>query len=833
MILVEVFYPKSHRRYRSHDSTLSRRVTRSPELIKRSNSEGSLKNEKPKVWRMWIPKNMINLSGPDIMQEKSILSKKKVKDTWYLDSRCSKHMIGDKNDLDDYKEVKGPLVTFGDNSKIQTIGKGFVVKGKVVINSVSHVEGLKHKLLSISQLCGNGYSVDFNNSSCDIRDKSTGAILLTGKKLVDGLPKEIYKKISVCGPCQKGKQVKSSFKNKSHHQGTTDILQLLHVDLFRPVKPPTPKGKNFTLVVVDDYSRYTWMEFQRSKDETFAKLSTLIRRLQTDKGKSVQRIRSDNGTEFVNQQMINFLSELGITHEHSAARTPQQNCVAEWRNHTLNEAARAMVADANIAECYWAEAVNITCHTQNRSAIVITHDKPPYELFKATNEQGENCTLVQALPSENLLDYVDHIVPEQFEASLEVGIETNSRPVEDNLVNEDTNCDETSNLITEIGGRISEDDEQAGAKAAVDGPADGVAEGLVEGTTEEPSEGASEATILKWLRSHPVDKIIGDPRSRVQTRGSTEHALFTCSKTERTAQANKKQGVKAEGNPAGTDQSKPMRSSVIRTTDDVSSSMPQAVAEFYLNSDGYNREDSFTIKVRGQEFTITAETLDEMFKLPTSGPNLKDIHSDSESDYKSWKRGNATAQLKKNHYISLFKDKYQGLGSIASKIIVGMVGSWSEMSESKYQICAAIMHQIKINWVKFFFEKLKRFVDSWEKNGDDITFSHRMCYLHQISLILEKQFPDLMKEETTFTTVTRLDYILKPRSKSISIKESTSQQTEQFKRKAAPKGKQKKALTENPREPPTDSEDDIPIAQKFGTPLNVQPLRTVDARSLF
>ncbi|KAH6776804.1 hypothetical protein C2S51_000084 [Perilla frutescens var. frutescens] len=297
------------------------------------------------------------------LKRKSILSKKKVKDTWYLDSGCSKHMTGDKEDLDGYKEVKVPLVTFRDNSKSQTIGEGFVVKGKFVVNGVSHVEGLKHKLLSISQLRNNGYSVDFSNSSCDIRDKSTGAILLTG----------------------------------------------------------------------------------------------------TDKGKSVQRIRSDNGIEFLNQQMINFLSELGITHEHSAARTPQQNGIAERRNHTLKEAAGAIIvfgckyyihnngksqlkafsakADEGIFLGYNVPHSQAYRVFNKRTLIVeVTCHVVFDELTDEYKNKEKNCTSVQVLPSESLLDYVDHIVPEQFEASLEDGIETDSRPTEDNAVNEDTNC---------------------------------------------------------------------------------------------------------------------------------------------------------------------------------------------------------------------------------------------------------------------------------------------------------------------------------------------------------------------------------------------------------
>ncbi|KAH6784290.1 hypothetical protein C2S52_009249 [Perilla frutescens var. hirtella] len=294
---------KENQKLRYH-STDSRRVERESKLMKRSKSVDSLNDKKPKVWQVWIPKDLMYKKGPDMKRDKSILCIKKTKEIWYLDSGCSKHMTGDREDLDGCEGIKGPLVTFGDNSKSRTIGEGFVVKGKVVVNGVSHVDGLKHKLLSISQLCDNGYSVDFTKNSCNIRDKSTGVILLTGirrgnmyivdwstgyseacflskgsteaswlwhrrlnhlnfktinylakKELVEGLPKEIYKKTSVCGPCQKGKQVKSSFKNKNHPPGTIDCLQLLHMDLFGPVRPQTPKGKRFTLVVVDNYSK--------------------------------------------------------------------------------------------------------------------------------------------------------------------------------------------------------------------------------------------------------------------------------------------------------------------------------------------------------------------------------------------------------------------------------------------------------------------------------------------------------------------------------------------------------------------------------------------------
>ncbi|GJU58786.1 putative ribonuclease H-like domain-containing protein [Tanacetum coccineum] len=141
-------------------------------------------------------------------------------------------------------------------------------------------------------------------------------------------------------------------------------------------------NKKYCLVVTDDYSRFTWVFFLASKDETSGILKSFITEIENLVDKKVKIIRCDNGTEFKNRVMSEFCEKKGIKREFSIARTPQQNGVAERRNRTLIEAARTMLADSKLPTTFWAEAVNTACYVQNRVIIVKPHNKTPYELFR-------------------------------------------------------------------------------------------------------------------------------------------------------------------------------------------------------------------------------------------------------------------------------------------------------------------------------------------------------------------------------------------------------------------------------------------------------------------
>nr|GEW39528.1 integrase, catalytic region, zinc finger, CCHC-type, peptidase aspartic, catalytic [Tanacetum cinerariifolium] len=135
------------------------------------------------------------------------------------------------------------------------------------------------------------------------------------------------------------------------------------------------------LVIVDDYSRYTWVHFLRSKDEAPKVIKTFLKRIIVLLQSPVIIIRTDNGTEFKNQVRKEYFDSVGISHQVSSVRTPQQNGVVERRNQTLVEAARTMLIFSRALLFLWAKAIATACFTQNRSIIHRRFNKTPYELI--------------------------------------------------------------------------------------------------------------------------------------------------------------------------------------------------------------------------------------------------------------------------------------------------------------------------------------------------------------------------------------------------------------------------------------------------------------------
>ncbi|GJS05112.1 retrovirus-related pol polyprotein from transposon TNT 1-94 [Tanacetum coccineum] len=151
--------------------------------------------------------------------------------------------------------------------------------------------------------------------------------------LVRGLPKLKFEKDHLCSACALGKSSKKPHKPKSEDTNQ-EKLYLLHMDLCGLMRVASVNGKKYILVIVDDYSRFTW--------------------------ETVRRIRTDNGTEFVNETLREYYEKVGISHETSFARSLQQNGVVERQNRTLIEAARTMLIYAKAPLFLWAEAVATT-----------------------------------------------------------------------------------------------------------------------------------------------------------------------------------------------------------------------------------------------------------------------------------------------------------------------------------------------------------------------------------------------------------------------------------------------------------------------------------------
>ncbi|GJV64867.1 retrovirus-related pol polyprotein from transposon TNT 1-94 [Tanacetum coccineum] len=153
------------------------------------------------------------------------------------------------------------------------------------------------------------------------------------------------------------------------------------MDLCGPIRVESINGKRYVLVIVDDYSRYTWVHFLRSKDKAPEVTKTFLKKIQVLLEALVIIIRTDNETKFTNQVLKAYFDSVGISHQTSSVRTPQQNGVVERRNRTLVEAARTMMIFSYALLFLWAEAIAIVCYTQNHSLIHQRLDKTSYELI--------------------------------------------------------------------------------------------------------------------------------------------------------------------------------------------------------------------------------------------------------------------------------------------------------------------------------------------------------------------------------------------------------------------------------------------------------------------
>ncbi|GJW96336.1 zinc finger BED domain-containing protein RICESLEEPER 2-like protein [Tanacetum coccineum] len=324
-------------------------------------------------------------------------------DQGYVDSGCSRHMTGNMSYLSDFKEFDGGYVTFGGGAKGGKItGKGTLKTGKLDFEDVYFVKELQFNLFSVSQMCDKKNNVLFTDTACfvlspdfKLADESQVLLKVPRKNNMYSVDmKNIVPKESLTCLVAKATLDESMlWHRRLGHVNFKTINKLVKDNLVRGLPSKRfendqtcvacLKGKQHKAsFVTDDYSRFTWVFFLASKDETSGILKSFITEIENLVDKKVKIIRCDNGTEFKNRVMSEFYEKKGIKREFSVARTPQQNGVAERRNRTLIEAARTMLADSKLPTTFWAEAVNTACYVQNRVLVVKPHNKTPYELFR-------------------------------------------------------------------------------------------------------------------------------------------------------------------------------------------------------------------------------------------------------------------------------------------------------------------------------------------------------------------------------------------------------------------------------------------------------------------
>ncbi|GJY98280.1 retrovirus-related pol polyprotein from transposon TNT 1-94 [Tanacetum coccineum] len=221
----------------------------------------------------------------------------------------------------------------------------------VQINSLTDMSN--NSLLS-SRISMDEWPVDCdqNIDNTHVGSPTTRSHISARNGLVRGLPKLKFEKDHLCSACAMGKSKKKPYKPKSEDTNK-EKLYLSHMDLCGPMRVTSVNGKKYILVIVDDYSRFTWVKCLRSKDKA---------------------------PDFI-IKFLKMIQKVGISHETSVALSPQQNGVVKRHNHTLIEAAHTMLIYEKALLLLWAEAIATACYTQNHSIIRLRHGKTPYELL--------------------------------------------------------------------------------------------------------------------------------------------------------------------------------------------------------------------------------------------------------------------------------------------------------------------------------------------------------------------------------------------------------------------------------------------------------------------
>jgi transposase InsO family protein len=307
-------------------------------------------------------------------------------------------MTGCQEALTSLNESVRGAVRFGDGSTVDIHGIGAVaIAGREqehrVLIEVYYIPSLKCNIVSLGQLEEAGFRVEIDDGvmlvyeRCQAAHKQRGVLIraerrnrlyaievqlaspvcllskmeetawlwharyrhlnfrslhdLGSKAMVEGLPR-IAGVEQVCDGCALSKQHRAPFPWALAYRAK-EGLDLVHADLCGQITPPTPSGKLFFLLIVDDYSRYMWLELLASKDEAFVHFKKIKAATEVESGCRLKSFRTDRGGEFNSGIFVTFCNEHGIRHNTTTPYTPQQNGVVERRNQSIVEMARCML----------------------------------------------------------------------------------------------------------------------------------------------------------------------------------------------------------------------------------------------------------------------------------------------------------------------------------------------------------------------------------------------------------------------------------------------------------------------------------------------------------
>ncbi|GJS79307.1 zinc finger, CCHC-type containing protein [Tanacetum coccineum] len=384
---------------------------------------------------------------------------------WYLDNGASNHMTGIREHFKELDEKVSGKVRFGDGSYIEIKGKGSIIiecddEKQRIISHVYYIPDLKSNLLSLGQFTEIGCKVVMEDDELRLYDMDnqifmkvtrqknrlykanlrigTPVCLLANLKedtwlwharlghlnfeslksmaqrdLVHGIP-AIKHTTQICDVCLIGKHSRAPFPKKAKARSTSP-LDLVYGDLCGPITPPTPSGKKYIFLLVDDYSRYMWAYFLSTKDQAFDTFKEFKKSTENELRTTLKMLRTDRGGEFTSNEFTQYCKENGIARQLTAPYSPQQNGVVERRNRTIMSTTRCMMKATNMPQNFWAEAVRHAIYILNSVPTKALEDITPYEAIKQRKPNLENlrifgCIAYAKVPSQHLTKLDDRSI---------------------------------------------------------------------------------------------------------------------------------------------------------------------------------------------------------------------------------------------------------------------------------------------------------------------------------------------------------------------------------------------------------------------------------------
>ena len=382
-------------------------------------------------------------------------SKADLKNVWLLDSGASHHMTSHRGWFSEFTPMSGEVKIA--KGVVKSLGTGTIrikyFNGKQwesgILLDVIYVPDLDNNLFSLNHALDQGLRIEatsdstsflsidgstvlvgarqgsltvlkmkalclFSNVALAANSANENSLMMWHEKLGHQNIKyvcEFLRKRGVkfideefsCEACVYGKHHRSSFPVRE--EKANKCGQIIHADVCGPMQEPSIGGSRYFLLLKDEYSHFRFIFFLHQKSEVYQKIKTFVNLCENSYGHKVKTLRTDNGTEFLNVDVKQYLESKGIRHQRTVPYTPEQNGCVEREMRTIMESARTMIYARQMDLKFWAEAANTAVFVLNRTGSSSISMKTPFELWvgkepRFDHMQPFGCTVYVHVPKE-------------------------------------------------------------------------------------------------------------------------------------------------------------------------------------------------------------------------------------------------------------------------------------------------------------------------------------------------------------------------------------------------------------------------------------------------